>query len=234
MSIFGDIPLVGKEFATPEFAIAQFVIPAGGGATFANANSATVSAGGICTFTTNAAHGLTMTPAAGVPPNYFVSFGGSTSAITGTGVLINNVFRILSIPSTTTFTFWSTISTATVTSTTVIPVFYPSFVAGPIIPGYGPTQTISTVVTNEPAAQLGVNWFNCALGANCVVQYNPNNTAVGLDQSTTPTSTGTPATAPTWRTLIAASGAGQFQGSYPGTAVFASGTTATSNFSVLL
>lgn len=232
MSNFGGIPLIGLQYQT-ELAIAQFVIAAGGGATFSNAQSATLSAGGICTFTSNAAHGLTMTPAAGVPPNYFVSFGGSSSGITGTGVLINNIFRILTIPSTTTFTFWSTISTATVTSTTVIPVFFPPFIAGPIVPGYGPTQTISTVVTNEPAALTGVATVNCVTGANCVVQYNPDNKAVALDQSTT-TSLGTPATAPTWRTLLAASSNGQFVGSYPGVAVWASGTTATSDFSVLI
>jgi len=232
MSIYGKIPLVGIEYNT-ELAIAQFVIPAGGGATFSNPNSATLSAGGLCVITTNAAHGLTMTPAAGVPPNYFVSFGGSTSAITGTGILVGNIFRILTIPSTTTFTIWTTISTATVTSMTVIPIFYPPFIAGPIVPGYGPTQTISTVVTNEGAALTGVASVNCLLGANCVVEYNPDNKAVALDQANTP-STGTPATAPTWRTLIAASANGQFSGSYPGTAVWASGTTATSDFSVLI
>lgn len=232
MSTLGGIPLIGSQFQT-ELAISQFVIPAGGGATFSNPNSATLSAGGVCVITTNAAHGLTMTPAAGVPPNYYVSFGGSTSAITGTGILIGNIFRILTIPSTTTFTIWTTLSTATVTSMTVIPIFFPPFIAGPIVPGYGPTQTISTVITNEPAALVGESGVNCLLGANCVVEYNPDNKAVALDQSTT-TSSGTPATAPTWRTLIAASGNGQFQGSYPGTAVWASGTTATSDFSVLI
>jgi hypothetical protein len=228
MAYPNSAPLIGFNYET-ELAIAQFVIPAGGGATFANANSATLSAGGICTFTSNAAHGLTMTPAAGVPPNYFVTFGGSTSAITGTGVLINNIFRILTIPSTTTFTFWSTISTATVTSTTVIPIFYPPFTAGPIVPGYGPTQTISTVVTNEGAPLTGTAGFNFDGGANCLVSYNPDNKAIALDQSTG----NTPGTAPTWRTLIAASGAGYVQGSYPNFAVWASGTTATTYVSVL-
>jgi hypothetical protein len=222
------VPLVGFNFET-ELAIAQFVIAAGGGATFSNANSATLSAGGICTFTTNAAHGLTMTPATGVPPNYFVTFGASSSAITGTGVLINNIFRILTIPSTTTFTFWSTISSATVTSTTVIPVFFPPFIAGPIVPGYGPTQTISSVVTNEGAPLTGLAHFNFDGGANCEVQYNPDNKAIGLDQSTG----NTPGTAPTWRVLIAASGAGLVEGAYPNVAVWATGTTATSYVSVL-
>jgi hypothetical protein len=229
------LPAGGLDLET-ELAIAQFVIPAGAGATFSNANSATLSQGGVCTFTTNAVHGLTMTPAAGVPPNYFVSFGGSTSAITGTGVLINNVFRILSIPSTTTFTFWSTISTATVTSTTVIPVFYPPFVAsfGSGFAG-GPTQTISAVVTVEPPPQLEGGVFFCNFAANCVVQYDATQTAVILDQLSTPALPGgyTPATAPTYRTLIAASGTGMAFGCAATCGIWASGTTATSHVSMV-
>ena len=69
-----------------EQTITQFTIPAGAGATFASANN-------INTFTFNAAHGLTMVPAANVPPNYFIKFGGSTSAPTGTGVIVGNTFR---------------------------------------------------------------------------------------------------------------------------------------------
>src|SRR5579862_9740710 len=106
------LPTPGFDYQ-PQLTITQFVIPAGAGATFSNANSANVGQGGVCTITTNAAHGLTLNPSAGVPPNYFVGFGGSTSALTGTGILVGNIFRILSIPSTTTFTIWSTVSTAT-------------------------------------------------------------------------------------------------------------------------
>jgi len=226
------LPLQGLDLET-EQTITQFVIPAGAGATFSNANSATVGAGGVCTFTTNAAHGLTLNPSANVPPNYFVTFGGSTSAITGTGVLINNVFRILSIPSTTTFTFWSTISTATVTSTTVIPVFYPNFQAG-FTSGFagGPTQTISSVVTPFPPPQLEAATLLCQFGANCIVQYNPDLTALLLDPQSTPT-TGTPATAPVWRTLQAASASGFVFAAPPHVGIFANGTTATSHVSVV-
>jgi hypothetical protein len=226
------LPFAGLDLQT-ELAITQYVIPAGGGATFANANSATLSQGGVCTFTTNAAHGLTLNPSAGVPPNYFVTFGGSSSAITGTGVLINNVFRILSIPSTTTFTFWSTISTATVTSTTVIPVFYPNFLAGNGS-GFagGPTQTVSSVTTTYAPPQLEAATLLCNLGANLVLQYNPDQTALILDQISTPAA-GTPGTAPNWRTLIAASGSGFAFAVEPGIGFFASGTTATSRISVV-
>jgi hypothetical protein len=209
------LPYAGLDLES-QLTITQFVIPAGAGATFANSNN-------ICTFTSNAAHGLTLNPSAGVPPNYYVTFGGSTSGITGTGVLINNVFRILSIPSTTTFTFYSTITAATVTSTTVIPVFYPTYIAafGSQFTN-GPTQTISSVVTPFP-----VYW---RLGANCNVVVDVLQTALLLDAFTTP-STGTPATAPTWSTQGAASSNGFAFLAPPWGAVFANGTTATSTLS---
>src|SRR5258708_4766484 len=80
---------------------AQFVIAAGAGATFAAANN-------IMTITFNAAHGLTLNPTAPAMPNYFITFGGSTSGLTGTGVLVGNIFRILTIPSTTAITIYGT------------------------------------------------------------------------------------------------------------------------------
>lgn len=225
------LPYTGLDLQT-EQTITQYVIAAGGGATFSNAN-ATVSGGGVCTFTTNAAHGLTLNPSANVPPNYFVTFGGSWTAGTGTGVLIGNIFRILSIPSTTTFTFWSTITTATVTSTTVIPVFFPNLLAGNVSSwAGGPTQTVSSVTTTYPPPQLEAATVFCHLGANCVVEYNPDNTALLLDPQSTPAA-GTPGTAPTYRTLIAASGSGPFWAVAPTCGIFASGTTATSYFSVV-
>jgi len=225
-----NIALVGLGYQT-ELTITQFVIPAGAGATFSAAN-------GIATITFNAAHGLTMTPAAGVPPNYFIGFGGSTSAPTGTGILVGNIFRILSIPSTTAITIFTSLTALTVTSLTGIPVFFPPFIAGAVA-GYGsgsPTQTISSVVTAEPFPVLGLAAFNIVTGANCAVVYNPDNKAVALDASTTPLVAGvatTPTTAPTWRTLVAASSNDQAAGAYPNTAIFANGTTATTTLSVL-
>jgi len=216
------IPLFGLDLQS-ELSIAQFVIPAGAGATYA------VTASGIATITFNAAHGLTLTPAAGVPANYFISFGGSTSGLTGTGILVGNVFRILSIPSTTTITIYSTITAATVTSLTGIPVFLPPFAGSAANQGVGgPTQTVASVTTTYPPAQVGQCEFNCVLGANCVVQYNSDGTFIPLDASTGPT----PAVAPVFRTLIAASGSGQIEASGASTGIFASGTTATSRISV--
>ena len=229
------LPTPGLDLQT-ELSITQFVIPAGVGATFSNANSSNVGQGGVCTFTTNAAHGLTLNPSAGVPPNYFVTFGGSFSGNTGNGVLVGNIFRILTIPSTTTFTFWSTISTATVTSTTVIPVFFPPFIAasGSNFAG-GPTQTISSVVTPFPLPQLEGAGIFCRLGANAAYRVNTDQTAVILDpQSTAALSGGnTPGTAPTWRDQLAASANGFVFGSPPWGAIWANGSTATSTISVV-
>jgi hypothetical protein len=218
-----NIPIIGQDLQH-ELTLTQYVIPAGSGATFSNANSATLSAGGITTITFNGAHGLTMTPSANVPANLFIGFGGSTSAATGTGILVGNIFKILTIPSTTAITIWTTISTMTVTSLTGIPVFFPPFLQGPVVWNYSPTQTISSVVTAEGAALGGYSMFTALLGANASVHVNVDQTFVPLDPSTG----NTPATAPTWRSLAAASTNGQYTGAYPWMAVYADGTTATS------
>ena len=210
----------------PELTITQFVIPAGAGALYAAANN-------IATITTNAAHGLTFNPAAGVPPNYFVTFGGSTSAIVGSGILVGNVFRILSIPSTTTFTIYSTITSATVTAMTVIPVFVSPFTA---TPGSVFQNTLVQVGVNYagPQGPFG-SGINCVLGANCVVTYCPSNNAVILDGYTTPQLAGavTPSVAPTYRNLSPASTSAQVWMFGPDTIIQASGTTATSFISVI-
>jgi len=208
------IAVGGLDYLT-EQSTAQFVIPAGAGATFAVTNN-------IATITTNAAHGLTFSPAANVLPNYFVTFGGSTSGLTGTGILVGNTFRILSIPTTTTFTIYTTITAATVTSMTVIPVFYPQFISALL-------STNANLPTGNPYPQFGTaQCVNMTLGANCVAQYNPSNNNVPLDATTG----NTPGTAPTMRTMAAASTGAQLRfGPYD--YIAASGTTATSYFSVV-
>jgi hypothetical protein len=223
-----------------QLSISQFVIPAGAGATYAVSNN-------IATFTSNAAHGLTMNPAAGVPPNYYVTFGGSTSGLTGNGILVGNVFRILTIPSTTTFTFYCTITAATVTSTTVIPVFFAPFTAQSTSSfAGGPTQTISATVTPFPPANLEGAYVHAQLAANCVVSMAPNITSGGqfnnsiilLDAYTTAACSGgnTPSTAPTLNTIAAAStnfNGFMLSGVLCNYMIQASGTTATSTISVV-
>lgn len=219
--MFQAVPLIGIQPA-PEQTTAQFVIPAGAGATFSATNN-------IATITTNAAHGLTMTPAGTALPNYFVTFGGSTSGLAGTGILVGNYFRILSIPSTTTFTIYTTITAATVTSLTTIPVFFPSFATG--VNNIGGQPLMGT--TPEPFPTLAACMFNTVTGANCQVLYNPDRTLVALDPTTTTMLGGTPTTAPTMRVAVPASSQGQIEGAYPWVALVANGTTATTYISVL-
>ena len=223
-----------------EQAISQFAIPAGAGATWSNTNN-------ICTVTTNAAHGLTLNPASGVPANYFIRFDTAFTVLTGTGVGLGQIFRILAIPSTTTFQVYSTILTATVTSTTFTPIFYPILIpAGPFVTGAsvppswlgGPTQTISAVAYNEPPLLVGSGNVNFVLGANCLIQYAPNDYSGTAGTISTPldsTVNGgvTPSVAPVFRTAAAASTNGQlFMPSYS-SFIAASGTTASSFFSVI-
>lgn len=207
-----NIPVIGQQ-PLSELKTTQFVIPAGVGATFAASNN-------IATITFNAAHGLTFTPAAGILPNYFIGFGGSSSGMSGTGVLVGNIFRILSIPSATAITIYTTITAATITSLTGLPVFFPDFQVAPY-PGTG----------NSPSLAECDAYFN--LGANANLYYNPDRTLIALDANTTQQLGGTPATAPTIRKLIAASSQGEAAGAYPYLFLQADGTTATSYVSVL-
>ena len=209
----------------PEQSTAQFVIPAGAGATFAVANN-------IATITFNAAHGLTFNPAANVLPNYFIKFGGTTSGLTGTGILVGNVFRILSIPSTTTITIYTTITAATVTSLTGIPVFYPVFQTA-LLSGAA-TGTLASGTTGSFATSGGYPFYgttqcvNFTFGANCTALYNPDNTGAPLDASTG----NTPSTAPRVLPFAAVSTSSQLRfGPYD--YIAASGSTATSYISIV-
>lgn len=207
----------GAEFLQPELSTTQVPISSGAGScAFAN---------NICTMTFAAAHGLTMAPAAGTMPNYFIQFSGAT-AQSGTGSINGPIFRILGIPSTTTITFYTTVTAATWTAGTATPVFLPPFtsILGSTFVGF-----LNNLGTNVPPALLQGSFCNLALGPNCTVQYNPDNTSVIYDGSTG----NTPAAAPTYRTLVAASGAGQIWLNGPQMGVFASGGAGTSRVSVL-
>lgn len=170
----------------------------------------TTSTNNIMTITTASAHGLTFNPSSNVLPNYFVQFGGSGySAISGTGVLLGNTFRILSIPSTTTFTIYTTItSITTTTSGTVIPVFSPVFQTA-LLSGAA-TGTLASGTTGSFATSGGFPYYgsvqcvNMTLAANCAAYYNPDNTWVPLDATTG----NTPTTAPTTRLLMQGAGTG--------------------------
>ena len=199
----------------------QFAIPAGAGATFS-------ASGNIATITTNAAHGLTFSPSANVLPNFFIQPATSSSGLSGTGILVGNVFRILSIPTTTTFTIWTTVTAATVTATTFNPVFFPVFIAANL-------SGIANLPSQNPWPWFGsAQCVNLTLGANVVAQYNPDNTMYPQDPSTNlQNGVGTTlGTAPTMRTLLAASSGGQLRFG-PQDILLASGTTATSRVSIV-
>jgi hypothetical protein len=124
--------------------------------------------------------------------------------ITGATVntAVNGVtFPIVSIPSTTTMQFWCTLT------------------------GTNPTVTAASFV---PVFVLQYGDYNVFLGANCNVQYNPDNTGSPI----LPPSTALPGT-PTFRILLAASAAGQveFEGYAAQTIVVAGGSAGTTRWS---
>lgn len=184
---------LGNRFR-PRLSCAQ-VPTVGVAATFANDGNGKITIAGL------PAHGLTFNPAAGVMPNYFVTFSGSTGESGGT--LNGNIFRLLAIPSTTSLVIYGTLTAATVTTIHVIPVFFMPFAAmlGNYMGQVGPVDSAGVVW--PPAAQTGDTAL-LQLGANCEWQVNPDNTATILDPVTTPAS-GTPSTAPAWVTQVPAS-----------------------------
>lgn len=221
------LPTAGLDLQS-ELTSTQLAIPLGAGATYSMANN-------IATFTFNAAHGLTLSPAAGVMPNYFITFGGTATTLTGTGQLVGNIFRILTIPSTTAITFYCTIATATVTATTGFPIFFPPYTAGlgSSFQG-GPSQLIATA-GSYPLPNLTGAYSYLTLGANIAARYNPDQTAIILDGYTTPGLSGgtTPTVAPTWRDIAAVSTNDTLWGAPPWFALWANGAAGTSRVSVV-
>jgi hypothetical protein len=176
MSIINVSGLPG-ELESTLWSITQEQLAAATMSTYAVSNN-------IATLTYAAAHGLTWSPSAGVPPNFFLTFSGF-SAQTGVGTLNGNYFRILAIPSTTTIQIYSTITAATATAAVTIPVFFPKFGAA----------KLSGLSGAGPMAELVGNAFLAKLAANCEFFWNTDGNLILLDQFTTP-ATGTPATAP--------------------------------------
>jgi hypothetical protein len=210
------LPVQGLQFQS-ELTTTQVPVAVGAG-TFAAANN-------IATLTFAAAHGLTLTPAAGTLANYFFQLAGAT-AQSGVGTINGPIFRILSIPSTTTLTFYTTVTAATVTAATLTPVFVVPFI-GQNVSAFvnGPLQGTTPVAP----AWVGAGMINASLGANCTIQYNPDNTSI-IQDPTVPT---TLAATPVYRTLVAASGSGQQWLSDVSIALFASGGAGTSRVSLI-
>lgn len=210
----------GKRFKT-RLSTTQVPVALGASGTFANDGN------GMCTLTFTSAHGLTLSPAAGVMGNYACTFSGSSGEVGGT--LINNIFRIMKIPSATTVVIYSTLTAAVVTAADLIPVFFVPFtqMLGNYMGQVGPVD--STGARQPPMALTGDSAL-LQLGANCTWKVNYDNTALILDPVTTPT-TGTPSTAPAWSTQVAASSNALVYGAYQ-ECLWASGAAGTSYASV--
>lgn len=221
MGFPSNLPGEGNRFQT-RMSTAAVPVALGASGAFANDGN------GMCTLTFTAAHGLSLTPGAGVMPNFFATFTGSSGESGGT--LNSNVFKILKIPTTTTVVIYSTLTVATVTGASLIPVFFMPFTsqlsnyAGQI----GPSD--STGTKQLPASLTGgAAWLN--LGANAAWRYNYDNLFVGpLDSVTTPP-TGTPSVAGAWQDGVSVSSKGLVYGGYQ-ECLWANGAAGTSYVSV--
>ena len=212
------IAVPGQVFQT-ELSTTQVPIASGAG-NIAVANN-------IATITFAGAHGLTFNPAAGTMANYFIQFAGIT-AQTGIGTLNGPIFRILSIPSATTITIYTTVTAGGFAAGTATPVFIPVFspIVGSTFAG-NLQQPVGTFFPPNLAASADVNFL---LGPNCTIQYNPDNTSIVQDQ----TSGNTLAAAPTFRIMNAVSTGGQVWMDGTGAmAIFASGGAGTTRVSVI-
>lgn len=118
------------------------------------------------------------------------------SGVTGAGVTgLNGAhWQVATVPSANTYTFATTL-----------------------------TGTVGGTVVAQPVYVFGSGDWTVLLGANGVVEYNPDNTADALS--------GVGVTGATWRQLIAASGSGVFHTDGNAYRFRASGTTATSYLS---
>jgi hypothetical protein len=165
--------------------------------------------------TCSAAHGFSFTPTSPELPVAFVKLGGTISGQTGTGTLVNNVFRIVAIGTgsnsitvggTTTnlantdIVIYTTVTAATVgTSTTVQPCYFPYYIAASLTTTASPNayNSVSTTYTPYNASQGSTLAFCGAMSsslysANVGAYFNVDNTLVPLDNTTG----NTPGTAP--------------------------------------
>lgn len=201
------ILLPGAVFPQPEFSTTAVPIALGAGGLLALQSQANLA---LLTF--NAAHGYTQTQLANglstiqnATTGHGPTAGGQTYfQLTGATVntAVNGVtFAIFSIPSTTTMLFWCTLTGTN-----------PTVTAGSFVPAFVPLE----------------GTYNLALGANCAVSYNPDNTGYPQVQ---PNATLTGAT---FRVLQAVSTTQQlfFEGLAGQTLILASGGAGTSRWSI--
>jgi hypothetical protein len=211
--------LPNSVFLQPEFATTAVPIAMGAGGLFALQSGGAGSNTALLTF--NSAHGYTAT----LQPNGTTLIQNTTTnhvpmqaaglnlltanyllfQISGATVntAVNGItFPVLAVPSTTTMLIWCTLT------------------------GTNPTVTAANF---NPVFALQYGQYNMSLGANCAVQYNPDNTGSPIF----PPSTAALPVTPVFRQLQAVSTAAQveFDGLSAQTIVIANGAAGTSRWS---
>lgn len=207
----------GADYLQPELTVSQGTVASGAGSISVASNIATVTTAGV--------HGLTMTPAAGTMPNYFVQLSGVT-AQSGIGTLNGPIFRLLAIPSTTTFQIYTTVTAGTFTAGTVAPVFLAPFtgIVGSTFVGF-----LNNLGSNVVPALVQSSFVQFSLGTNVNIQYNADNTSIVQD-STTGNTLGA---APVYRISNAVSTGGQQWFNPPQMIAVCVAAANTSRFSVI-
>lgn len=217
--------LPNSAFLQPEFATTAIPIAVGASGALAlqNTGSGTLAGCNTALLTFTSAHGYTAvlqsngtTLISNTTTNHVPMQAGASNADTANYLLaqitgatgntaINAItFPVVGIPSTTTMLIYCTLT--------------------------GANPTVASVASFIPVFALQYGEYNVALGANCVVQYNPDNTGSPV----LPPSTAAWPTTPVFRTLSAASTTGQieFEGYAAQTIVVASGSAGTSRWSM--
>ncbi len=85
--------------------------------------------------------------------------------------------------------------------------------------------TVAGTIVLDPVLVPSNGIYNVTVGANAVVQYNPDNTGIPQNSSTGNV------TGATWRTLVAASSSGSFTTDGYGIRILCNGTTGTTYWS---
>lgn len=212
-------------FLQPEFATTAVPIAMGAGGLMALQNTGTGTLAGCNTalLTFNSAHGYT----AVTQPNGTVLISNTTTNHVPTqaagSTLDTALYTLFQLTGATVNTAVNgfTMSILAIPSTTTMIVACP-------VTGTNPTVTGASFV---PVFALQYGQYNMFLGANCTVQYNPDNTGSPYTQQSLSSSV---VPAPTFRTLQAVSTAAQveFEGIAAQTIVVASGGAGTSRWSI--
>jgi hypothetical protein len=212
-------------FLQPEFATTAVPIAMGAGGLMAlqNTGSGTLAGCNTALLTFNSAHGYTATLQANGTTLIQNATTGHAPPLLGGTNLDSALYLCFQLTAATVNTAVNgfTMSVLAIPSTTTMLVACP-------VTGTNPTVTAASFL---PVFLLQYGQYNTALGANCVVQYNPDNTGSPYTQQSLASSV---VPAPTFRTLQAASTNGQveFEGLAGQTIIIASGGAGTSRWSL--